>query len=99
MKIFLSYCGDDRAQKNLLKDRIVSLVGEYREMGIAVEIVEMETHCAGNWDEWMIPAVKECDIFVPLISDNAMYPKTGVPKRMLEELTTARNTNKKTGNI
>lgn len=95
MKIFLSYCGDDRAQKNLLKDRIVSLVGEYREMGIAVEIVEMETHCAGNWDEWMIPAVKECDIFVPLISDNAMYPKTGVPKRMLEELTTARNTNKK----
>jgi hypothetical protein len=91
MKIFISYCGDDAIHKNHLKERLIPLVNEYKEL----EIIEMSTHCAGNWDEWMIPAVKSCDIFVPLITDNAMYPKSGVPKRMLEELTAARNTNKK----
>ncbi len=95
MKIFISYCGDDTAHKNHLKESLIPLINEYKELGTELEIVEMSTHCAGDWDEWMIPAVKSCDIFVPLITDNAMYPKSGVPKRMLEELTTARNTNKK----
>lgn len=95
MKIFISYCGDDAVHKNHLKESLIPLVKEYSELGTEIEIVEMSTHCAGNWDEWMIPAVKSCDIFVPLITDNAMYPKSGIPKRMLEELTTARNTNKK----
>ncbi len=92
MKIFISYCSADQAIKDEIFARLNLL---FNEQGISHEIVAMDTHCAGNWAEWMVGAVKMCDIVIPVLTNNSMYVKEGDGrKRVFEETRIARDSDK-----
>ena len=92
MKIFISYCGADQA----IKDEIATLIEAERDnFAESVEIISMDTHCAGNWAEWMIGAVKSCDIMISILTKSSMYVADGDgKKRVFEEARVARDNDK-----
>ena len=94
VEIFISYCGADQPLKDEVASALGTVIEEY-EGELEIELVAMDTHCAGNWAEWMIEAVKSCEIFIPLLTRNSMHTADGeTRKRMFEEARIARNSNK-----
>ena len=94
IEIFISYCGADQPIKEEIARALSPLIEEYADR-LDIEIVAMDTHCAGNWAEWMIGAVKDCEVFVPILTDNSMHSSDAESKkRVFEEARTARNANK-----
>lgn len=90
-QIFISFCSADRELKNELKEKhLTPLVDEYRNQGVTVDICEMDTHCAGDWSEWTISAVKKSDIVVYIMTKNVFHPQDGVEKVVHTELDVAR---------
>ena len=94
LQVFISFCEGDRQLKEELKGFLGGLIDEYKMQDVHLEIVEMDTHCAGDWDSWMISAVKNSDVVVSLLTENVCYPKSGTQKRVKEELQTARSNDK-----
>ena len=90
-QIFISFCSADRELKNELKEKhLTPIVDEYRNQGVTVDICEMDTHCAGDWSEWTISAVKKSDIVVCIMTKNVFHPQDGVEKVVHTELDVAR---------
>ena len=94
LQLFISYCGADKPKKDALKGHLITLQEEYAKRGVHLEICEMETHCAGAWDKWMISAIKESDVVICILEDSIFTEKEKAEKRILEELRVARDENK-----
>ena len=92
LKVFISFCGVDRMFKNIIKNKLNSLNEYFNAKEIALEIVEMDTHCFGDWATWMINAVSSADCIIPIITDNVLH--ADVEKRVYEEIVEARNKGK-----
>lgn len=92
MRIFISYCSADQP----IKDVLFTLLKQKIDFdSYDIRVVSMDTDCAGDWAEWMISAVKSCDIVIPLLTANSMYVREGDGrKRVFEETRTARDTDK-----
>ena len=93
LQLFISYCGADKLEKDGLKAHLIPLQEDYAKIGVGLEICEMETHCVGEWDKWMIGAIKESDVVICILNDS-LFTGEKAGKRLLEELRTARDENK-----
>lgn len=92
LKVFISFCGSDRSLKNTIKERLFSLNNYFKAKDIVLEVIEMDTHCSGDWASWMIDAIDASDCFVPIITENILH--ADVEKRVYEEIVEARNRGK-----
>lgn len=86
-KVFLSFCGADKDLKNTIKDKLIFYANE--DLNFSLDIIEMDTHCTGDWGEWMIRAVEESQCVIPIITDRVLHSQ--VEKRVYEEVVEARN--------
>lgn len=86
-KVFLSFCGADKDLKNTIKDKLIFYANE--DLNFSLDIIEMDTHCTGDWGEWMIRAVEESQCVIPIITDHVLHSQ--VEKRVYEEVVEARN--------
>ena len=93
LQVFISYCGADKPEKDGLKAHLIPLQEDYAKIGVGLEICEMETHCADEWDKWMIGAIKESDVVICILNDS-LFTGEKAGKRLLEELRTARDEHK-----
>ena len=93
LQLFISYCGADKLEKDGLNAHLIPLQEDYAKIGVDLEICEMETHCVGEWDKWMIGAIKESDVVICILNDS-LFTGEKAGKRLLEELRTARDENK-----
>lgn len=84
--IFLNYCSADQAIVDRLKVHFRATVAEYAREGVEVKLISMDDYCHGRWDEWMTAIARECDIMIPILTKDAMYPKDGAPKYINDEL-------------
>ena len=93
LQVFISYCTVDKPKKDALKVHLIALQEQYAKEDVHLEICEMETHCAGEWDGWMTRAVKASDVVIFILEDS-LFTGDKAAKRNLEELRTARSENK-----
>ncbi len=89
MQLFISFCAADRIIKDKIKSHFKKLVSFYKEKNVDLEIVEMDTHCPANWDNWMMDAVDSSDCVIAILTDNVFY--ANIQKRVHEEILEARN--------
>ena len=92
-RLFISYCEQDKGLKDQLKQDLNAFKDAYEKEGVEIELCEMETHCSGEWDSWMIGAVKSSDVLVCLLTENVINA-IGGGKRVKEELKIARDEGK-----
>ena len=91
LQVFISFCGADEDKKNALESALQPMIEEYKEQGVEINVADMAKMDQSHWDKWMIQTVKSSDIVIAILSNATMYPESGVPKRVLEELCEARN--------
>ena len=84
--IFLNYSSRDQYIVDRLRAKFQPLTTEYQKNGVTVELVAMDEYCSGRWDEWMTSIARECDIMIPILTDNSMYPSDGSLKYINDEL-------------
>lgn len=89
LKLFISFCGADRKIKDDIKNRMEELIQFYKEKNVTLEIVEMDTHCTGDWATWMIQAIDSSDCFIAILTDTVFHAE--IDKRVYEEVVEARN--------
>lgn len=92
LKVFISFCNADRSLKEAIKARLSNLDNYFKAKDIVLEIIEMDTHCTGDWATWMIEAVASSDCIISIITNNILH--ADVEKRVYEEIVEARNKGK-----
>ena len=68
MSVFISWRGQDRE----IKDRVVNALRQ--ELGAEEEIWESDENCQTDIGEDCILAIRQCQVFVLILSDAAMEP-------------------------
>ena len=93
VKIFISYCGADTKIKNELSDAVFALNDELEDTSL--DIISMDNHNELEWDDWMMNAIYESDVVIPILTENSMRQDQGLTeKRVYDEVRTARDENK-----
>lgn len=89
IQVFISFCSADTAVMERLEKAFQPVVLSYAQKGHELFVCQMNKDCAGEWDEWMVEAVKASNVLVCILSDQAMYSDND--KRVLEEVRIARD--------